>query len=187
MRAKVADGLPSAHAPTTARVAQKPARNGVPGGGLLLPASTEQQPHLRRAPSAPPREGTAWSTNAPGPPAEGGRRGRRRRACMAARDPAGAARRPRRRTPEKSVRRRHRPAAGRVPRPDRDRGVAADAGTVRRRAHAKACSTCVEIKILRRVLNRPRRPPRHRCDACSMAWRCRSSSLDGARRKTTHC
>ena len=26
---------------------------------------------------------------------------------------------------------------------------------------------CVEIKILRRV-----RPPRHRCDACSMAWRC---------------
>ena len=33
---------------------------------------------------------------------------------------------------------------------------------------------CVEIKILRRV--RPesaRRPPRHRCDACSMAWRCR--------------
>ena len=34
--------------------------------------------------------------------------------------------------------------------------------------------TCVEIKILRRV--RPessRRPPRHRRDACSMAWRCR--------------
>ena len=29
--------------------------------------------------------------------------------------------------------------------------------------------TCVEIKILRRV----RRLPRHRCDACSMAWRCR--------------
>ena len=28
---------------------------------------------------------------------------------------------------------------------------------------------CVEIKILRRV----RRPPRHRRDACSMAWRCR--------------
>ena len=28
--------------------------------------------------------------------------------------------------------------------------------------------TCVEIKILRRV-----RPPRHRRDACSMAWRCR--------------
>ena len=27
--------------------------------------------------------------------------------------------------------------------------------------------TCVEIKILRRV------PPRHRRDACSMAWRCR--------------
>ena len=29
--------------------------------------------------------------------------------------------------------------------------------------------TCVEIKILRRV----RRPPRHRRDACSIAWRCR--------------
>ena len=34
--------------------------------------------------------------------------------------------------------------------------------------------TCVEIKILRRVLaESPRRPPRHRRDACSMAWRCR--------------
>ena len=31
-----------------------------------------------------------------------------------------------------------------------------------------ACDHCVEIKILRRV-----RPPRHRRDACSMAWRCR--------------
>ena len=29
-----------------------------------------------------------------------------------------------------------------------------------------ACDHCVEIKILRRV-------PRHRRDACSMAWRCR--------------
>ena len=34
--------------------------------------------------------------------------------------------------------------------------------------------TCVEIKILRRVRAEPsRRPPRHRRDACSMAWRCR--------------
>ena len=33
---------------------------------------------------------------------------------------------------------------------------------------------CVEIKILRsvRVESSPR-PPRHRCDACSIAWRCR--------------
>ena len=34
-------------------------------------------------------------------------------------------------------------------------------------------STCVEIKILRRVrAESSRRPPRHRRDACSMAWRC---------------
>ena len=33
---------------------------------------------------------------------------------------------------------------------------------------------CVEIKILLRVrAESSRRPPRHRCDACSMAWRCR--------------
>jgi hypothetical protein len=33
---------------------------------------------------------------------------------------------------------------------------------------------CVEIKILRRVrAESQRRPPRHRRDACSMAWRCR--------------
>jgi hypothetical protein len=33
---------------------------------------------------------------------------------------------------------------------------------------------CVEIKILRRVrAASSRRPPRHRRDACSMAWRCR--------------
>ena len=33
---------------------------------------------------------------------------------------------------------------------------------------------CVEIKILRRVrAELPRRLPRHRRDACSMAWRCR--------------
>ena len=34
--------------------------------------------------------------------------------------------------------------------------------------------TCVEIKILRRVrAESSSRPPRHRRDACSMAWRCR--------------
>ena len=34
--------------------------------------------------------------------------------------------------------------------------------------------SCAEIKILRRVrAESPRRPPRHRRDACSMAWRCR--------------
>ena len=33
--------------------------------------------------------------------------------------------------------------------------------------------TCVDIKILRRVRAEPsRRPPRHRRNACSMAWRC---------------
>ena len=33
---------------------------------------------------------------------------------------------------------------------------------------------CVEIKILRRFRpESPRRPPRHRRDACSTAWRCR--------------
>ena len=35
-------------------------------------------------------------------------------------------------------------------------------------------TACVEIKILRRVRpESPCRPPRHRRDACSMAWRCR--------------
>ena len=35
-------------------------------------------------------------------------------------------------------------------------------------------TSCVEIKILRRVrAESSRRPPRHRRDACSMAWRCR--------------
>ena len=33
---------------------------------------------------------------------------------------------------------------------------------------------CVEIKLLRRVrAESSRRSPRHRRDACSMAWRCR--------------
>ena len=37
-----------------------------------------------------------------------------------------------------------------------------------------AVVSCVEIKILRRVrAESSRRPPRHRRDACSMAWRCR--------------
>ena len=37
-----------------------------------------------------------------------------------------------------------------------------------------AVTVCVEIKMLRRVRpESPRRSPRHRCDACSMAWRCR--------------
>ena len=40
-------------------------------------------------------------------------------------------------------------------------------------AFAAAVLNCVEIKILRRVRAEPsRRPPRHRRDACSMAWRC---------------
>ena len=39
---------------------------------------------------------------------------------------------------------------------------------------AWAVVACVEIKILRRVRpESPRRPPRHRRDTCSMAWRCR--------------
>ena len=81
--------------------------------------------------------------------------------------------------------RRHRPAAGRVPRPERDRGVAADAGTVRRRAHAKgALHLCGNQNFTARSES-SRRPPRHRCDACSMAWRCRSlaarRSQDGTR------
>ena len=41
-------------------------------------------------------------------------------------------------------------------------------------ASALAAPTCVEIKILRRVrAESSRRPPRHRRDTCSMAWRCR--------------
>ena len=34
-------------------------------------------------------------------------------------------------------------------------------------------ATCVEIKTLRRSAESSHRPPRHRCDACSTAWRCR--------------
>ena len=41
------------------------------------------------------------------------------------------------------------------------------------RRSVQSSATCVEIKILRRVrAESPRRPPRHRRDACSMAWRC---------------
>ena len=37
---------------------------------------------------------------------------------------------------------------------------------------------CVEIKILRRArAESSRRPPRHRRDACSMAWRCAPDTL----------
>ena len=57
-------------------------------------------------------------------------------------------------------------------------GAAAEASRCRLAALSLAVdatdvATCVEIKILRRV--RPessRRPPRHRRDVCSMAWRC---------------
>ena len=45
-------------------------------------------------------------------------------------------------------------------------------------------AACVEIKILRRVrAESTRRPPRHRRDACSMAWRCRFVTT---RRRTRH-
>ena len=38
----------------------------------------------------------------------------------------------------------------------------------------RGAPACVEIKILRRVrAESSRRPPRHRRDACSVAWRCR--------------
>jgi hypothetical protein len=40
----------------------------------------------------------------------------------------------------------------------------------------------VVIKMLRRVrAESSRRPPRHRRDACSMAWRCRFLTARGAR------
>jgi hypothetical protein len=43
-----------------------------------------------------------------------------------------------------------------------------------RGARVAAVEACVEIKIVRRVrAESSRRPPRHRRDACSMAWRCR--------------
>ena len=45
---------------------------------------------------------------------------------------------------------------------------------------------CAEIKILWRVrAESSRRPPRHRRDACSMAWRCRFLTVDRARTATS--
>ena len=42
---------------------------------------------------------------------------------------------------------------------------------IEKRTHVK---NCVEIKSSRRIrAQSSRRPPRHRRDACSMAWRCR--------------
>ena len=47
--------------------------------------------------------------------------------------------------------------------------------------------TCVEIKILRRVrAESPRRPPRHRRAACSMAWRCRFLAARPSQKKPHH-
>ena len=46
---------------------------------------------------------------------------------------------------------------------------------------------CVEIKILRRLrAESPRRPPRHRRDACSMAWRCRFLAARPSQKKPHH-
>ena len=44
-------------------------------------------------------------------------------------------------------------------------------------AQVVAVAACVKIKLLRCVLGSPRRPPRHRRDACSMVWRCRLGRL----------
>ena len=73
-------------------------------------------------------------------------------------------------------------AAG-APRPDRDRlravadarlAGALEAARDATDAAVEDVAACVEIKILRRVrAESSRRPPRHRWDACSMAWRCR--------------
>ena len=47
---------------------------------------------------------------------------------------------------------------------------------------------CVEIKILRRVRAKSsRRPPRHRRDACSMAWRCRFLTARTEPARQRHC
>ena len=43
----------------------------------------------------------------------------------------------------------------------------------RRPAPCTSVATCVEIRSLRPRCESSRRPPRHRRDACSMAWRCR--------------
>ena len=54
-----------------------------------------------------------------------------------------------------------------------DASVLADGAPWLRGPLPHRVALCVEIKILRRVAESSRRPPRHRCDACSMAWRCR--------------
>ena len=54
-----------------------------------------------------------------------------------------------------------------------------------KRCRAKGVIDCVEIKILRRVrAESHRRPPRHRRDACSMAWA--SQFLTARRSKRGH-
>ena len=74
---------------------------------------------------------------------------------------------------------------GRSPR-RASRPSAAGAGAAAFRRNRSRRWTCVEIKILRRArAESSRRPPRHRRDACSIAWRCRfltarRSQLSGA-------
>ena len=46
-------------------------------------------------------------------------------------------------------------------------------------------STCVKSNLRRVRAESSRRPARHRRDACSMAWRCRCSPLDGASAATS--
>ena len=58
--------------------------------------------------------------------------------------------------------------------PTRLRGLGQASACTANWAANYVVAACVEIKILRRVCAQSsRRPPRHRCDACSMAWRCR--------------
>ena len=55
-----------------------------------------------------------------------------------------------------------------------DAAIGASTEVPNRWWYAADARTCVEIKILRRVrAESSRRPPCHRRDACSMAWRCR--------------
>ena len=49
-----------------------------------------------------------------------------------------------------------------------------ESGDLEKQEIVVAVKSCVEIKTLRRVRAESScRPPRHRRDACSMAWRCR--------------
>ena len=58
-------------------------------------------------------------------------------------------------------------------RPQRQPGPPESPLVTLRRVSIGTDATCVEIKILRRVrAESSRRSPRHRRDACSMAWRC---------------